>query len=364
MDDSDPLYTFFPESLESSSPQTVLYQALNLPPSATGEEIRKAYRRQALQYHPDKHQSKSEKDKEDLSKKFQRIGFAYSVLSDEKAKKRYDATGKTSDKFDGIGEGEGGWEGYFESLFKRVDRKILDEDKQRYQGSDEEKSDIISSYNSTKGSLPSILNYIPHCTYTDEDRFVTLINGLISSGDLEKTEKWEKTSTDEKAKEKRRKSGEKQAKEAEKQAKELGVWNEFYGDGEKGSRKSSASKKEKETTKNEGGAGDVDGTGLGALIMKRQRERENGLNALEEKYRKIEEERASKKAKKGKANAKANGKAKKGGDEGQDQENVVSGMPDISDADFQALQAKMFAKKDNDKPLSNGNSRAKKSKTR
>ncbi|WWC71373.1 uncharacterized protein I206_105328 [Kwoniella pini CBS 10737] len=332
MDESDPLYTFFPESLNSSKPETILYEALNIQSSATNEEIRKAYRRLALQYHPDKHQSKSENDKEELSKKFQKIGFAYSVLSDEKSKKRYDLTGKTSDKFEGIQDGEGGWEGYFESLFKRVDRKILDEDKERYQGSEEEKSDIISSYNSTKGSFDSILNYIPHSTYQDEERLKNIINDLILNGNLNKTDKWEKSSKDLKLKEKRKKLGEKQAKEAEKQAKELGIWNEFYGNGIKGSRKSdkSSTNKEKQQEEEEG---------LGALILKRQRERENDLNNLEEKYKKLEEERLSKKSKKSK------------GKKVIEQENIGN-MPDISDADFEALQAKMFAKKD--KPQSNG----------
>ncbi|OCF57648.1 DNAJ domain-containing protein [Kwoniella mangroviensis CBS 10435] len=320
MDDSDPIYTFFPDAINSSSPQTILYEALNLPSSATQEEIRKAYRKLALQYHPDKHSHKNDdKEKEELNKKFQRIGFAYTILSDEKSKKRYDQTGKTDDKFDSVGDMEGGWEAYFEGLFKRVDRKILDEDKEKYQNSSEEKSNLISSYKSSKGSLPTILNYIPHSSYTDEDRFIQIINSLIESGELESTDKWEKTSTDLKAKDKRRKAGEKAAKEAEKQAKELGVWEEFYGNGEKGKRMS-----DKQEEKGEGEGG------LAALILKRQRDRENGLDALEEKYRKIEEERTAKKAKKGK-------KGEKNGP-----------MPEISDADFEALQSKLFSQKDKD----------------
>ncbi|WWC90560.1 uncharacterized protein L201_005496 [Kwoniella dendrophila CBS 6074] len=360
MDDSDPIYTFFPESINSSKPQTVLYEALGLAVEASSEEIRKAYRRLALKYHPDKHSHDSkqtEDQKEELNSKFQQIGFAYTILSDEKTKKIYDKSGKTSDKFQDISEGEGGWEGYFESLFKRVDRKILDEDKERYQNSEEEKQDIIKAFKSSKGSLPDILSYIPHSTYLDEDRIIKLIHELIQSKEegedgIESTFKWEKTSKDLKAKEKRKKSGEKQAKEAEKQAKELGLWNEFYGNGEKGKRMSDENEdgdedndndndndKKKKGKKNNqrGGNNQQEEEGLGALILKRQRERENGLNALEEKYRKIaEEERANKKAKKSKSKSKGKGKKL--------EENVE--MPEISDADFEALQAKMFPKKD------------------
>lgn len=89
------------------------------------------------------------------------------------------------------------------------------------------------------------------------------------------------------------KAGEKSAKEAEKAAKELGVWDEFYGSGKKGKRQADKNDENKEE---EGGEGM-----LQALILKRQREREGVFEAMEEKYRKIEEDaRAKKKAKKGK----------------------------------------------------------------
>lgn len=74
----------------------------------------------------------------------------------------------------------------------------------------------------------------------------------------------------------------------------MGVWDEFYGSGKKGKRQSDKNKEE------EGGEG-----ALHALILKRQRERENAFDAMEEKYRRLEEEsRAKKKAKKGKGTKK------------------------------------------------------------
>lgn len=93
------------------------------------------------------------------------------------------------------------------------------------------------------------------------------------------------------------KAGKKAAKEAEKAAKELGVWDEFYGSGKKGKRQADKSDK---NTEEEGGEGT-----LQTLILKRQRERESAFDAMEEKYRKIEEDaRAKKKAKKGKGKKK------------------------------------------------------------
>ncbi|KAK8854612.1 hypothetical protein IAR55_003351 [Kwoniella newhampshirensis] len=341
MDDSDPILNFFPGRTPADQ-STILYTTLSLTPSATTEEIRKSYRRLALLHHPDKHTSKSESEREEQSKNFQRIGFAYAVLSDEGRKKRYDKTGRTDEKF--VEVEEMGWDAYFESLYKRVDRKILDEDKKRYQGSEEEKSDIIQAYESTSGSLPDILAYIPHSASSDEPRFVTLINSLIKEGELTSTPKWKKTSTDDTARAKRAKAGEKAAKEAEQAAKELGVWEEFYGNGEKGRRMGDDDdgddKSRSKAKADRGGEGT-----LQALILKRQREREGSLNRLEEKYRKMEdEERERKRAKKG----------KKGKSSAVQQQEAGDGMPDISDADFDALQAKMFAKKNGDQePVTN-----------
>lgn len=87
MDDRpDPIHNFFSET--ASSQPDILYTALQLTKSATGEEVRKAYRKLALKYHPDKHGSKSNDEKEEMGQEFQRIGFAYAVLSDEGKRKR------------------------------------------------------------------------------------------------------------------------------------------------------------------------------------------------------------------------------------------------------------------------------------
>lgn len=132
---------------------------------------------------------------------------------------------------------------------------------------------------------------IPHSQHSDEKRFTETINGLIKAGKLESTPTWRKTSTDEKARAKREKAAAKSAKEAEAHAKELGVWDEFYGNGKKGKRKSDAADQ----------AGDDGDAGLAALILRRQKEREGGLDRLAEKYARIEEEeRARKKGKKAK----------------------------------------------------------------
>ena len=80
-----------------------------------------------MKYHPDKAGSS-----EDSVQKFQQIGFAYAVLSDEKRKKRYDDTGRTDESFF---DGEADWNAYFKELWEgEVNQKTLDDFVKTYQG--------------------------------------------------------------------------------------------------------------------------------------------------------------------------------------------------------------------------------------
>jgi DnaJ family protein C protein 9 len=85
--DEDPINNFFtPPEVEDPK---LLYTVLSITSTASQEEIRKAYRKLALKYHPDKHTTKSDSEKESLGKEFQKVGFAYAVLSDEVKRKRW-----------------------------------------------------------------------------------------------------------------------------------------------------------------------------------------------------------------------------------------------------------------------------------
>ncbi len=70
----------------SSANQPTFYQVLNLSPDATPAEIRKAYLKLSLKYHPDKNPDNQEEAKE----QFVKIGQAYDVLSDPIKKRQYD----------------------------------------------------------------------------------------------------------------------------------------------------------------------------------------------------------------------------------------------------------------------------------
>eukprot|EP00057_Strongylocentrotus_purpuratus_P019605 XP_011674079.1 PREDICTED: cysteine string protein [Strongylocentrotus purpuratus] len=65
-----------------------LYALLNLNRGASDEEIKKAYRKQALRYHPDKN-----RDDPTAEDKFKEINRAHKVLTDEKKRQIYDEYG-------------------------------------------------------------------------------------------------------------------------------------------------------------------------------------------------------------------------------------------------------------------------------
>ena len=74
------------------------YEVLGVPKNASDDEIKKAYRKLAIKYHPDKNPG----DKE-AEEKFKEISEAHEVLSDKQKRARYDQFGHA-----GVGNGAGG----------------------------------------------------------------------------------------------------------------------------------------------------------------------------------------------------------------------------------------------------------------
>jgi molecular chaperone DnaJ len=93
------------------------YKTLGVSSNASQEEIRKAYRRLAHKYHPDKGGSAAE---------FNKISEAYRVLSDKNKREQYDRYGTT---FEGAQSGAGGFSGFdFSSFWRQAGQGGGDED--------------------------------------------------------------------------------------------------------------------------------------------------------------------------------------------------------------------------------------------
>src|SRR5579885_2198314 len=87
------------------------YEVLGVARTATEEEIRKAYRKLAFQYHPDRNPSA------DADAKFKEINEAYEVLSDTQRRREYDQFGHQ-----GAAAGAAGFGGFpgfgFDEIFE------------------------------------------------------------------------------------------------------------------------------------------------------------------------------------------------------------------------------------------------------
>lgn len=83
------------------------YDILGVSKDAPADEIKKAYRKQALEWHPDKHQD----NKEAAEKRFKEINEAYQVLSDGEKRQAYDQFGHGAFSPGGT-PGAGGFSGF------------------------------------------------------------------------------------------------------------------------------------------------------------------------------------------------------------------------------------------------------------
>ena len=89
------------------------YETLSVSRSASGEEIKKAYRKLAMRYHPDRNP-----DDEEAERKFKEVNAAYEVLKDDQKRAAYDRFGHEAFQ---NGMGGGGGPGGFGSGFGGFD---------------------------------------------------------------------------------------------------------------------------------------------------------------------------------------------------------------------------------------------------
>ncbi|KAJ2355013.1 hypothetical protein IWW50_004506 [Coemansia erecta] len=292
-----------------------LYELLDVARDATEDDLRKAYRKRALRTHPDKwaHLDPESDEAKAKTLEFQQLGFAYSILKDTKKRANYDRTGSIADILDVVEEGKD-WNAYFRELWSGiVDASTIAQFAKTYKESDEERADILAAYKQHSGDIDLIFTEVMLAEVEDEPRFVKIIDQAIKAKEIKRTKEYTRSKKDAA---KRKRQAEDEAEEADALRKEMGLDDQLRKIKSKqakgGKRKHDASDDEREA--------------LTALVRQRTNSRMNAIIAnIEEKYA----SQPAKKKGKGKKSAKAKQPA----------------YAEPSEEEFQALQAKLFAKK-------------------
>lgn len=190
---------------------TNLYEQLGVDRSADAATISRAYRRLALQYHPDRNP-----DGEEM---FKRLAKAHEVLTNEQLRGIYDATGRLPDDAPGKND-----ETDEERQCRRAHemRAEVEHFYETYAGTDTERADLAKAYGACKGNFKTLID--EHAIFENKPgelrRIYDALCGLIAAGTLVETKAWRGTTTDQRlaALEKRYSS---EAKAAKKQLAEL-----------------------------------------------------------------------------------------------------------------------------------------------
>jgi len=186
----------------------------------TANDIKRAYYKLSLKYHPDKVTDESKKTA--AKEKFQVLGKIYSVLSDDEKKKIYDETGMVDGDDDFFGSDIKDWDAHWRQMFKKVTTEDVEKFFEKYRNSDEEKTDLLKFYEKHHGDMDLILQEMfSSDSLEDEPRFKEIINEAIKEGNAAEYEKFTKES--QKKASKRKAKFEKEAGEAEKMRKEMGI---------------------------------------------------------------------------------------------------------------------------------------------
>ena len=198
---------------------------IGVPATASSGEIRSGYLKLALKLHPDKVAPESSPEaKAAAHGAFQELAFAYSILSDPARKARYDATGSTSERAEDDGDFFD-WANFYRAQFKEVVTTAhIEEFRRKYQGSEEEREDVLRVYEEGKGDIEYVFERVM-CSEEEMDlpRFRGIVEQAVENGEVPRYKAfWGKPP--------RKRGGRKdESKEAMEMARRLGVYEMLFG---------------------------------------------------------------------------------------------------------------------------------------
>ncbi|KDO30237.1 hypothetical protein SPRG_19792 [Saprolegnia parasitica CBS 223.65] len=166
------------DAVEASFGQRDLYAILGVKASATPAQLKTAYRKKALKYHPDKNP-----DDDDATTKFQLLCTIHAALSNPELRAVYEETGELETEATETSSFRD-WVDYWRNLFPKVTTKDIQSFEKTYRESDEEAQDVLQAYEKYKGKMQSILDVVMLSTDDDIDRFTKIIQDAIDANEV------------------------------------------------------------------------------------------------------------------------------------------------------------------------------------
>lgn len=195
------------------------YECLDVDVKATSQEIRKAYYKLALKYHPDRIPvSCDDESKKDIESKFKSISYAYEILANPENRKIYDENPMA------FSQGTTDVSRYTQ-LFTKITTQDIDDFKNHYVGSTEELEDILASYMKNFGDIIKVTEEVFFGSVHEEERYLEIIKRQIAREIIPDYISNGKSPDSQRKKAQRLKKAAKEAKEAASYAKELGVFD-------------------------------------------------------------------------------------------------------------------------------------------
>jgi len=190
--------------------------------SATDGQLKKAYHKSSLKYHPDRVAGQEDEKKAEATQKFQALGAVYKILGDKDSKSVYDETGEIPDDDGATLDPDKDWTEYWRILFKKVTLEDVKKFEEKFRGSTEEEEELKNAYIESEGQMGVIIDSVMCATIDDESRFHDLIMGWLEEGSVPEFPAYKKAMS-KAAKARRKKAATAEAAEAQEAAQELGL---------------------------------------------------------------------------------------------------------------------------------------------